>query len=182
MAKNPWQTLDIRLVYDNPWIQVTHRNVINPAGGRGIYGMVHFKNLAVGVIPIDAEGYTWLVGQYRYALDRYSWEIPEGGCPLGTPPLEAGRRELREETGLVAAHWEELLQADLSNSVTDEQGIIFIARQLSQGQAAPEDTEDLQVKRLPLREAIDMVLQGQITDALSVMGLLKLAAQTTQTG
>ncbi|MCB0636019.1 MAG: NUDIX hydrolase [Lewinella sp.] len=179
MEKNPWLTLDLQVVYNNPWIQVSHRNVINPSGGKGIYGIVHFKNLAVGVIPIDEEDHTWLVGQYRYALGRYSWEIPEGGCPLGDSPLAAAQRELREETGPQAGHWEELLRTDLSNSVTDEEGVIFVARQLSQGTATPEPTEALQLRRLPVQEAINMVLQGEITDALSVMSLLRLAMQRT---
>jgi 8-oxo-dGTP pyrophosphatase MutT (NUDIX family) len=170
---NPWTTLSLDVVYDNPWIRVTHRDVKNPAGGDGIYGVVHFKNIAIGIVPLDAEGYTWLVGQYRYTLNRYSWEIPEGGCPMGTNPLDSAKRELQEETGLSAKEWIPLLEMHTSNSVTDEYGVAFIARQLTQGAAAPEETEDLQVRRLPFQEAYQMVLDGVITDALSAIAILK---------
>lgn len=171
---NPWKTLSIQEVYDNRWIKVTHREVLTPAGTPGIYGMVHFKNIAIGIVPIDDEGNTWLVGQYRYTLDQYSWEIPEGGCPEGTDPLATAKRELKEETGMAAAHWEQLLDFHTSNSVTDEYGIAYLATGLSYGEAEPEETEDLQVKKVPLQEAIDMVMRGEITDALSVMALLKV--------
>lgn len=170
---NPWSTLSLDVVYDNPWIRVTHRDVKNPAGGAGIYGVVHFKNIAIGIVPLDAEGYTWLVGQYRYTLNQYSWEIPEGGCPLGTDPLDSAKRELQEETGLSAKEWIPLLEMHTSNSVTDEYGVAYIARQLTQGAAAPEETEDLQVRRLPFQEAYQMVLDGVITDALSAIAILK---------
>lgn len=171
---NPWRTLSIQEVYDNPWIKVTHREVLTPAGTPGIYGVVHFKNIAIGIVPVDEEGNTWLVGQYRYTLDQYSWEIPEGGCPEGTDPLETAKRELKEETGMEATHWESLLDFHTSNSVTDEYGIAYLATGLSYGEAEPEETEDLQVKKLPLQEAIDMVMRGEITDSLSVMALLKV--------
>lgn len=170
--QNPWQTHSRRIVYDNPWIKVSHSEVTNPSGNPGIYGVVHFKNLAIGILPVDKNGDTWLVGQYRYTLGRYSWEIPEGGCPLGEAPLAAAQRELREETGLTARHWRRLLDVDLSNSVSDETGMLFLATGLAQGEAQPEDTEKLKVRKLPLREAIDMVLLGEITDSLSVIGLL----------
>lgn len=173
--QNKWKTLTRDIRYDNPWIQVTHREVINPTGGRGIYGVVHFKNWAIGVVPIDADGYTWLVGQYRYPLDCYSWEIPEGGCPVGENPLLAAQRELREETGLAAGRWTKLLDFHLSNSVSDEYGILYLAEDLTPGEAEPEDTEDLQLRRLPLAEAIDMVMRGEITDAMSVMALQRVA-------
>lgn len=171
---NPWRTLSIQEVYDNPWIKVTHREVLTPAGTPGIYGVVHFKNIAIGIVPVDEEGNTWLVGQYRYTLNQYSWEIPEGGCPEGTDPLDTAKRELKEETGIEATHWENLLDFHTSNSVTDEYGIAYLATGLSYGAAEPEETEDLQVKKLPLQEAIDMVMRGEITDSLSVMALLKV--------
>lgn len=172
--ENPWQTLSTKTVYENPWIAVSHREVLNPSGNEGIYGVVHFKNLAIGVVPLDEHGNTWLVGQYRYALDLYSWEIPEGGCPLGTSPLAAAKRELLEETGITAAKWEPVLDCHVSNSVTNEAGTIFLARELSFGTAEPEETEQLQVRKLPLQEAVEMVLRGEITDSLSVMGLLRV--------
>ena len=171
---NPWQTLKIYKVYDNPWIRVTHRDVLTPAGTPGIYGVVHFKNVAVGIVPLDSEGNTWLVGQYRYTLNQYSWEIPEGGCPLTGNPLDAAKRELKEETGISAQKWTKILDFHLSNSVSDEKGVAFLAEDLNFGEAMPEETEKLQIKKLPLTEAVDMVLNGEITDALSIMGLLKV--------
>ena len=172
--KNPWKTLDNKIAYDNPWIKVTHRNVINPSGNPGIYGHVHFKNIAVGVIPLDEHNNTWLVGQYRYTLDQYTWEIPEGGCPHGEDPLAAAQRELQEETGIVANNWELLLDLHTSNSVTDEYGVAYVARELEFGESSPEETEDLQVKKLPFEEAYQMVMSGAITDVLSMVAILKL--------
>lgn len=172
---NPWTTLTVNEVYDNAWIRVQHRDVLTPTGKPGIYGVVHFKHIAVGVVPIDEEGNTWLVGQYRYPLGRYSWEIPEGGCPEGTDTLETAQRELREETGLYAGYWEKILECDVSNSVTDEMAVLYLARDLSQGPSAPEDTEALQLRKVPIETAITMVMQGEIRDSLSVMGLLTIA-------
>ena len=173
--ENPWTTHETREIYDNPWIRVTESGVTNPNGGQGIYGVVHFKNRAIGVVPIDDEGYTWLVGQYRYTLESYEWEIPEGGCPEGEEPTEAARRELLEETGLIAGKVELLLDnLALSNSVTNERCSIFVARDLTQAAASPEDTEELKVRRIPLTEAIEMARDGTITDAVSVIALLRL--------
>jgi len=134
---------------------------------------VHFKNLAIGVIPIDENGYTWLVGQHRYPQNKFSWEIPEGGGPLGIEPLESAKRELQEEVGLEATDWQLILQMDLSNSVSDEEAYIFIAKNLFQIQATPEETEVLHLKYLPFIEAYHMVLNGEITDSMSVAGILK---------
>ena len=173
---NPWKTHQTRLAYENPWIKVEESDVTTPGGSAGIYGVVHFKNRAIGVIPIDDDGNTWLVGQYRYALSSYEWEIPEGGCPEGEIPLEAAKRELREEAGIVAADYE--LLADniaLSNSVSDERATIFVARGLTFNASAPEDTEELTIRKLPLTEAIEMALNGAITDSVSVIGLIKMA-------
>lgn len=153
--------------------------MLNPSGKPGIYGKVHFKNTAVGIIPIDAEGNTYLVGQYRYVLDSWSWEIPEGGAPLGTDPLESARRELKEETGLTARRWTLLQRAHLSNSVSDEEAYIYVAEDLSPGVNALDDTEaGLVVKKLPIEEAIAMVLNGEITDSMSVIGLLRIGQQS----
>jgi 8-oxo-dGTP pyrophosphatase MutT (NUDIX family) len=173
-SRNPWATHTDETRYDNRWISISHRTVTTPAGTPGIYGVVHFKNIATGVVPIDDEGFTWLVGQYRYTLDQYHWEIPEGGCPKGESPLAAAQRELMEETGIVADTWELLLESHLSNSVTDEYCVCYMARNLHFGAAEPEDTEDLQVRRLPLKVAIQMVMDGEITDSMSVMALLKV--------
>ncbi|MEM6360868.1 MAG: NUDIX hydrolase [Bacteroidota bacterium] len=174
--KNPWQTLSSKKEYANRWIEVVENQVINPGGGRGIYGKVHFKNQAIGIIPIDDNGYTWLVGQYRYTLNEYSWEIPEGGAPFGEEPLSGAKRELREETGLTASHWEYIMRFHTSNSVTDEVGHIFMARDLSQGESELEESEaDLAIRKLPLSAAVEMVMDQQITDSMSVAGLLKAA-------
>lgn len=175
-VKNPWITLSGEVKYDNPWITVTEYQVINPSGGRGIYGKVHFKNKAIGIVPLDDKLNTWLVGQYRYTLNAWHWEIPEGGGRMDQPPLDSAKRELREETGLSARKWTEIVHLHTSNSVTDEEGFIFLAEELEEGASALEDTEaDLRVWKLPLREALDMVLGGKITDSMSVMGILKVA-------
>lgn len=175
---NPWQTLSTRETYANPWIRVREDQVLKPTGGPGIYGVVEYKNIAVGVIPVDEDGHTWLVGQWRYCHERYEWEIPEGGCPAGESPAEAARRELQEETGIVAATIEPLLTGiQLSNSTSNEVCDIFVATGLSHTQARPEDTEQLEVLRLPLAEAIQMARDGRIRDAVSVLALLALAGR-----
>jgi 8-oxo-dGTP pyrophosphatase MutT (NUDIX family) len=174
MEFNPWKILSQKEVYENPWIKLTEYSVINPSGGKGIYGKVHFKNIAVGILPLDSQMYTYLVGQYRFPIEQYSWEIPEGGCPEGTPPLEAAKRELEEETGYKALSWDVLLEMDLSNSVSDEHGIVYLAWDLEKGMASPEETEDLEVKRVPFEEAYRMVEDGLITDSLSVAAILKV--------
>lgn len=174
-TRNPWKTLRTVTVYDNPWIKVDESQVIHPGGGQGIYGVVHFKNRAIGVVPIDEHGFTWLVGQFRYALGTYEWEIPEGGCPPGESASAAALRELEEETGLVAAKLEILFDnLSLSNSVSDERATIFVATNLSLGKPSPEPSEELRTRRLPLDEAIGMVRSGEITDSVSVIALLEL--------
>lgn len=174
--KNPWKTLATKTAYDNPWILVEEHDVINPGGGEGIYGKVHFKNKAIGIIPIDEEGNTWLVGQYRYTLDDYSWEIPEGGGPLKEDILEAAQRELKEETGLTAESWEIIMKMHTSNSVTDEEAFIFLAKNLTQGNSELDESEsDLKVLKLPFEDALEMVMNGEITDSMSVAGILKVA-------
>lgn len=175
MTENPWKTLSKKPIYENPWIRVEEHQVITPAGKEGIYGKVHFKNRAMAIIPIDYEGYTWLVGQYRYTLDEYSWEIPMGGGPNDMDLLESAKRELKEETGLLANKWTELLKIHTSNSVTDEWGLIYLAEDLTQGETEFEETEQLLIKKLPFKEALEMVMSGQITDSISVAGLLKAA-------
>jgi len=171
---NPWKTLSAKEIYDNPWINVTEYQVINPSGGNGIYGKVHFKNYALGILALDSEMHTWLVGQYRYTLNKYTWEIPEGGGPLSISPLESAKRELLEETGLIASDWTQLLPFHLSNSVCDEFGYIYLARGLEQRTAQPEETEELQLKRLPFEEVYQMVIRGEITDSMSVAAILRV--------
>ena len=170
------------MIYENPWIKVREDQVLNPSGGPGIYGVVMFRNRAVGVVPIDAEDHTWLVGQYRYTHDRYEWEIPEGGCPEGETLIECAQRELLEETGLIAQRYEQLAELQLSNSTTDEVAYLFIATGITLAHASPEDTEQLQVKRVPVAEAIHMAMQGEIRDAMSVTALLKLACLRGERG
>ena len=170
---NPWQTLGTEVRYQNPWISVREDQVLNPGGGRGIYGVVSMKNKALGIVPLDAEGNTWLVGQYRYPLNEYSWEIPMGGGLVEHDILASAQRELKEETGLRAARWTRIARLHTSKSVTDEEGFVFLAEDLTQGELEPEETEDLRLWKLPLAEAIRMVMADRITDAVSVAGLLK---------
>lgn len=172
---NPWKTLSQTKVYENAWIAVQEDKVVQPDGKPGIYGIVSFKNKAVGVLPIDAQDYTYLVGQYRYPLGSYSWEIPEGGCPQDEDPLEAAKRELKEETGVEASHYELLGRAHLSNSVSDEEAFWYLATGLTQGEAEPEGTEQLAVRHLPFSAALEMVQKGEITDSLSVLAIMSYA-------
>jgi 8-oxo-dGTP pyrophosphatase MutT (NUDIX family) len=171
---SPWKIVNEETVYDNKWISLIHHNVINPSGGEGIYGKVHFKNTAIGIVPVDSEMNTYLVGQFRFPLNKYSWEIPEGGCPVNENPLLGAKRELLEETGLKAEKWHVIGTSHLSNSVTDENCVMYLATELSQHQAMPEETEQLKVKKISLREAFDMVNDGEITDAVSVIALQKI--------
>lgn len=175
MNENPWTKVSAEKKYDNPWIQLTEHQVINPAGKEGIYGTVHFKNLAIGIIPLDSKGYSYLVGQYRFPLDAYSWEIPEGGGKLHIPPLESAKRELKEETGITASKWTEIQRIHTSNSVSDELGIIYLAEELELGEAEPDEDEILATKKVHWKEMLEMVTKGEITDSLSVAGILKLA-------
>lgn len=170
---NPWQIIDQHNAYDNNWITLTHYNVINPSGGKGIYGKVHFKNVAIGIVPLDEAMNTYIVGQYRFPINIYSWEIPEGGGPLAEDPLNAAKRELLEETGLKAANWTKILDMHLSNSVSDEACAVYVATGLSQHAAMPEETEQLVIKKLPFDEVYQMVTEGKITDAVTVAAILK---------
>jgi 8-oxo-dGTP pyrophosphatase MutT (NUDIX family) len=171
--ENPWKTTSEKVIYDNPWINLTEYQVINPSGNPGIYGKVHFKNMAIGILPLDDDLNTYLVGQYRYALGQYSWEMPEGGGPLDIDPLESAKRELLEETGLKAQKWTEIQRMYLSNSVSDELSILYLARNLQQFEPEPEDTEQLIVHKLPFEEVYQMVCKGAITDAMTVAAVLK---------
>lgn len=163
-------------MYENTWIKLTEFKVINPSGREGIYGKVHFKNKAVGIVPLDEHQHTFLVGQYRYTLNDWSWEIPEGGSPLTADILESAKRELKEETGLSASRWKLIQRTHLSNSVSDEEGFVFLAEGLTAGEPAQEDTEaGMKVWKLPFAEALQMTLEGKITDSLSVIGILSVA-------
>lgn len=172
---NPWKTLSAAEKYENSWIKVTEYQVLNPAGGPGIYGKVHFKNRAIGVLPLDHNNNTWLVGQWRYVLNEWSWEIPEGGGPLFQDPLLAAQRELQEETGIRAKKWTLIQRVHLSNSVSDEEGLLYLAEELELGEKSLEETEaDMKVWKLPFEEALQLVWDGKITDSLSVIAILKV--------
>ena len=172
--ENPWQITSEKEIYDNPWINLTEYQVINPSGNPGIYGKVHYKNIAIGVLPLDDDLNSYLVGQFRFPLGQYSWEMPEGGGILGIEPLDSAKRELLEETGLKAQTWTEIQRLHLSNSVSDELSIIYLARGLQQFEAEPEDTEQLIVHKLPFEEVYQMVCNGEITDAMTVAAVLKV--------
>ena len=174
-AIGPWRRRARRVAYANPWITVWHDDVMRPDGNPGIYGVVHFASLAAGIVALDDEDRILLVGQHRYTLDAYSWEIPEGGVPAGEDPLEGARRELCEETGVVAARWREIGRFHLSNSVTDEAGVLYLATDLAREVAAPEGTEELAVRWVAFDEALAMTLDGRVTDAMAIMGIQRVA-------
>lgn len=174
VTASPWKPQSSKKIFENPWLSLHEDEVINPGGGLSHYGKVNFKNLAIGIIPLDENNNTWLVGQYRYVPDCYSWEIPMGGGPLGVDPLASARRELKEETGLTAKKWQEIMKLHTSNSVTDERGLVYVARELTQGDTEFEESEELLIQKLPLHDAVERVLSGEITDAVSIAGLLKL--------
>ncbi|MBT8471299.1 MAG: NUDIX hydrolase [Marinicaulis sp.] len=173
----PWVVRSSRLTFENPWIRVTDHDVLHPDGSDGEYGVVSFKNIAIGVLPITERGETWLVGQHRFPSEKYSWELPEGGGLVDDSPLESAKRELREETGVSAENWIELTRFDVSNSVTDERAICFLAYGLHHGQSAPEPSELLDVKKVPLKDVYHNVMTGEISDSLTIMMVLMASAK-----
>lgn len=172
--KNPWKLVQQKSIYENPWIKVDHHDVITPGGESGIYGVVGFKNWAIGMIPLDKNLNTWIVGQYRYPINQYSWEIPEGGGPIGESALETAKRELSEEVGLSAKKWTKLQSFHLSNSVSDEYGELFLAQELEEFENHPDPEEELVVRKLPFKDVFKMVLSGEITDSMSIMAIYKV--------
>lgn len=165
----PWTVKSEQTVFANPWIAVEDHRVVHPDGSDGEYGVVRFKNRAIGVLPVSDEGDIWLVGQHRYPHEKYSWELPEGGGPLHENPLQSAKRELEEETGLIAREWRQLTACDLSNSVTDEAAVCFLAWDLASGRAAPEPSEALTIKQVKFAQLLEMVMQGEISDSLTIM-------------
>ena len=174
MAKRgPWTVTSKAKVFENPYIELHTYDGIRPDGAPGVYGVMSPKNHAILILPVFADGTTMLVGQHRFPLDNYSWEIPEGGSPKSVPPLDGAKRELKEETGLTAQHWREILQAETSNSVTDEQAFGFLAWDLEEGEQELEGTEVIERKRLPFLAALGMAVSGEIRDLPSVAMILK---------
>ncbi|KJV05876.1 NUDIX domain-containing protein [Methylocucumis oryzae] len=171
-TRGPWQILSEHKVHESPWIRIDHYDVITPAGTNGTYTTVDFKNWAIGIIPIDDEGYTYIVGQYRFPLQDYSWEIPEGGGAKNTTLLASAQRELLEETGIRAKHWKMIYEFHTSNSVTNERAFIFLATDLEFGLAQPEETEQLSLRRIPFQELVTMVYNNEIKDSLTVIAVL----------
>jgi len=172
--RGPWKTLSIEERYATPWIAVSHHEVIDPSGRPGIYGVVHFRNIAVGIVPLDEELNTWIVGQYRYPIQAYSWEIPEGGASRELPALESAKRELREEAGIVAQRWTEVLRMDLSNSASDEEAVIYVAQDLAFHEPEPDHNEELALRKLPFDELFGMVMRGEVRDSLTVAAVMKV--------
>jgi 8-oxo-dGTP pyrophosphatase MutT (NUDIX family) len=178
LEDNPWRRISRRIAYENPWLKLYHDDVIRPDGQPGIYGVVHFGHLAIGVVPLDVEhDAVLLVGQYRYTLDHYSWEIPEGGGRFDEDPEAAARRELVEETGYSGGEWRELCRAELSNSVTDEITVLFVAKGLVAGPASPEGTEQLQVRWVAFDDVMAMIRHGEIADAMTILAMQQLALE-----
>ena len=179
-AVGPWLRRSRETVYANPWIEVLHDEVVRPDGSPGIYGVVHFRNQAVGVVAVADDGRILLVGQHRYTLDAYSWEIPEGGADLDESPEAGARRELAEETGFEAETWRELCRCSLSNSVTDERGVLFVATDLRPGPASPEPSEDLAVRWATLDEVLADIDAGTIHDLLTIAAVTRYALDRGQ--
>ena len=171
-----WKTLESKTIYDNPWITVLEDRVLNPGGGQNNYGHVRFKKTAIGIVPIDSQGNTWIVGQHRYTLSEYSWEIPMGASETGERFIETAHRELKEETGLSATSITKLMRVHTSNSITNEVGYVFVARGLTLGETSFDEMEVLKIRKLPLQEVVKMVMQGKITDAISVAAILRVNA------
>jgi 8-oxo-dGTP pyrophosphatase MutT (NUDIX family) len=182
VASGPWTRHSRRVAYENAWVTVWHDEVTRPDGSPGEYGVVHFANLAAGVLAIDDDDHVPLVGQHRYTLDAYSWEIPEGGVPDGETGLDGAKRELLEETGVEAAEWRELVRVHLSNSISDELAVLYLVTGLRRGEANPDATEDLQVQWLPFDDVLAMTQDGRITDAMSVVAIQAFALERARVG
>lgn len=181
MTMSPWKTLSSSQIYTNPWFSVREDQVIAPDGRSDIYHVVSAGRVAVGIVPLWEDGSITLVGQYRYPVQQYSWEIPEGGGDVGSEPVESAKRELREETGIIANTWQYLGQVHTSNCFLDEVCHLFLATNLRQGPADPSPEEILQLQRLPFQEAVTMVKDGLMTDAISIAAIFHVMSRMTRT-
>ena len=171
-----WKKLDSKVIYENPWFTLREDQVINPGGGQNTYGHIQFRKKAIAIVPIDDDGNTWIVGQDRYTLGEYSWEVPMGASEKGERPLDTAHRELREETGLTAGNMQQLMRLHTSNSVTDEEGFVFVASDLSEGETAFDEMEVLDIRKLPLVDVLEMIVRGEMTDAISVAAILRICS------
>lgn len=180
MPTNPWKTLSSSPIYGNQWFAVREDRVVRPDGELGTYSVVSASRLATGIVPLWQDGTVTLVGQHRYPLDEYSWEIPEGGGDLTAHPLEIAKRELIEETGIEAAAWIELGRVHTSNCFTDELCYLFLARELTQGMSRPDPDEIIDTRRVSFEEAVRMTCDGRITDAITIAGIFRASVHLTQ--
>jgi ADP-ribose pyrophosphatase len=170
---DPWIVKSMTRAFENDWFCVDAHDVLRPDGKSGHYGVIRIRRLAVGVLPIEADGRVHLVGQWRFPLGRYSWEMPEGGAQPGEDAQLCAERELSEETGLSAGSLVKVLEMDLSNSLTDERAVIFLATDLRHGQAQPEATEVLRRRHAHFMDIVARVADGRIRDALTVAAVLR---------
>lgn len=173
LFQNPWTTLESKVIYTNPWIRVREDKVIRPDGKEGIYGVVETR-IATAVVALTSKNEIVLIGQYRYPTKHYSWEVVEGGSEDSESALETAKRELKEEAGMEASEWVQLGEEfHLSNCHSSEIAVVFLARNLSEGSPSPEGTEILQQKKVPFEEVVELVQNGEIKDALSIIAILR---------
>jgi 8-oxo-dGTP pyrophosphatase MutT (NUDIX family) len=174
---NPWTTLSTEPRFEDDFVRVDDHRVINPAGREANYGVVHFKNIGLRILPVDAEGQTFLVGQYRYGADYFSWEFPAGNQDPGEDSRDGAKRELREEIGQIATEWLDLAEIVPSGSITDQRERSYVAWDLHKAEQDLDEQEAIRVKRLPFAEAVRMAVSGEIRDAGSIVALLLIDAK-----
>jgi len=175
VPENPWRTKSSRVVYENAWIRVREDQVIRPDGGPGLYGVIEIRP-SVGVVALNDQDQIVLVGQWRYSVNRYSWEIPRGGSHPGEQNmLDVAKRELAEEAGVVADEWRVLGPVDVCNGVADDVQTLFLATGLSSTEMSLDPEEDITVEWKPFEEAVRMAMDGRITEVCSVAAILRVA-------